>query len=160
MASTSIVDIYQVYQFIRRLATPFTKWDAYKSGVIDAQGKVLISKRNRTPEQHRSFKVFDVMILKLKRLLGKIPGGKSKIASYAAALWLVREYDESMSENDILQENINIQQYMDEAIKRRFGEEIANVTGGAVVGTGDNPVHWSKKKKRKILRRFNINTTS
>ena len=32
-------------------------------------------------------------------------------------------------------------------------EEIANVTGTGVVGTGDDPVHWKKKRKSKIYRR-------
>ena len=31
------------------------------------------------------------MIMKLKRLLEKIPGGKSRIGSYAAALYLIKE---------------------------------------------------------------------
>ena len=80
-----------VYQFLKRLATPFKKWDAFKSGVINDKGDILIKKNKRTQEQKKSFQIFDVMILKLKRLLGKIPGGKTRIASYAAALWLIKE---------------------------------------------------------------------
>ena len=86
-----VVDIFMVYQFLKRLATPFKKWDAFKSGVINDKGDILIKKNKRTQEQKKSFQIFDVMILKLKRLLGKIPGGKTRIASYAAALWLIRE---------------------------------------------------------------------
>tara|TARA_A100001201_G_scaffold131240_1_gene117341 strand:- start:589 stop:1071 length:483 start_codon:yes stop_codon:yes gene_type:complete len=157
MARTGVIDIYLVYQFLRRLATPFEKWDAYKTGVIDKEGKILVDKRKRTPEQDRSFKVFDVMILKLKRLLGKIPGGKSRIASYAAALWLVKEWDETKSEDDVLEESIDLSPYMVEAVNNKIGEEIANVTGTGVVGTGDDPVHWRKKKKKEVLKRFNVN---
>ena len=120
MASTGVVDIYLVYQFLRRLATPFTKWEAFKTGVIDKEGKVLIPKNKRTQEQQRSFKVFDVMILKLKRLLGKIPGGKSRIASYAAALWLIREYDESKSEEQILSEDVDYLKYIQYVRNERF----------------------------------------
>ena len=86
-----VVDIFMVYQFLKRLETPFKKWDAFKSGVINDKGDILIKKNKRTQEQKKSFQIFDVMILKLKRLLGKIPGGKTRIASYAAALWLIRE---------------------------------------------------------------------
>ena len=39
MASTGVVDIFLVYQFLRRLATPFEKWEAFKTGVIDKEGK-------------------------------------------------------------------------------------------------------------------------
>ena len=45
MARTGVIDIYLVYQFLRRLATPFEKWDAYKTGVIDKEGKILVDKR-------------------------------------------------------------------------------------------------------------------
>ena len=88
--ATGVVDIFMVYQFLKRLATPFEKWDAFKEGVIDKQGNIILKKRERkTPEQKKSLKIFDVMILRLKRLLGKIPGGKTRLASYAAALWLI-----------------------------------------------------------------------
>lgn len=34
--------------------------------------------------------------------------------------------------------------------KDQVKEEVpANVTGAAVVGTGDNPVHWRNRKKKK-----------
>ena len=101
MASTGVVDIFLVYQFLRRLATPFEKWEAFKTRVIDKEGKIIVGKRDRDFRQKQSLKVFDVMILKLKRLIGKVPMGKSRIASYAAALWLIREYDESKSEEQM-----------------------------------------------------------
>jgi hypothetical protein len=159
MASTGVVDIYLVYQFLRRLATPFTKWEAFKTGVIDKEGKVLISKNKRTPEQQRSFKVFDVMILKLKRLLGKIPGGKSRIASYAAALWLIREYDESKSEEQILSEDVDYLKYIQYVRNERFSrfrkmieDAPANAMSGGGVATFDPILFKSKKnvKKRKL----------
>ena len=44
-ARTSTVDLYIVYQFIRRLATPFKEWPAYKTGVIDERGNIKKNKR-------------------------------------------------------------------------------------------------------------------
>ena len=158
MASTGVIDIYLVYQFLRRLATPFTKWEAFKAGVIDKEGKVLIPKNKRTQEQQRSFKVFDVMILKLKRLLGKIPGGKSRIASYAAALWLIREYDESKSEEQILSEDVDYLKYIQYVRNERFSrfrkmieDAPVNAMSGGGVATFDPILFKSKKnvKKRK-----------
>ena len=63
MARTSAVDMFVVYQFIRRLATPFNKWDAYKTGVIDDRGNIKVKPKDRTPEQRRSFKVFDLSLI-------------------------------------------------------------------------------------------------
>ena len=41
-----VVDLFLVYQFIRRLATPFNKWKAYELGIIDDEGKVLIKRKD------------------------------------------------------------------------------------------------------------------
>ena len=164
MASTGAVDIFMVYQFLKRLAMPFTRWDAYKQGVIDKDGNILIPKNKRDFKQNQSLKVFDVMILKLKRVLGKVPLGKSKIASYAAALWLIREYDETKSEEQVLSEDVNYLKYVHELRNERFmkfrqfiEDAPTNATGAAVVGTGDTGVSWmTKKKQRKLVRRQSV----
>ena len=164
MASTGAVDIFMVYQFLKRLAMPFTRWDAYKQGVIDKDGNILIPKNKRDFKQNQSLKVFDVMILKLKRLLGTVPLGKSKIASYAAALWLIREYDETKSEEQVLSEDVNYLKYVHELRNERFmkfrqfiEDAPTNATGAAVVGTGDTGVSWmTKKKQRKLVRRQSV----
>lgn len=103
------VDLFLVYQFIRRLATPFESWDAYKQGVIDKDGKVLIKKNDRSQEQKKSWGTFDVMVANLKKLLAKVPGGSSKIASYAAALYLIKEWNH-FSEDSLLTEDITEEQ--------------------------------------------------
>ena len=106
-----LVDLFLVYQFIRRLATPFESWDAYKQGVIDKDGNILVKKINRNSEQRKSWGTFDVMVANLKKLLAKVPGGSSKIASYAAALYLIREWNhfssDSLLTEDITEEQLN-----------------------------------------------------
>lgn len=105
-----VVDLFLVYQFIRRLATPFNKWDAYKLGIIDDKGNVLIKKKERDAKQKKAFGIFDVMVKNMKRLLAKVPGGSSKLASYAAALFLIKEYkaftDESTLTEDLTDEQL------------------------------------------------------
>jgi len=105
-----VVDLFLVYQFVRRLATPFNKWEGFKQGVIDADGNVLIKKKDRDAKQKKAFGVFDVMVRNMKRLLAKVPGGGSKLASYAAALFLIKEYnhfsDESLLNEDITDEEL------------------------------------------------------
>lgn len=104
-----IVDLFLVYQFIRRLATPFESWDAHKQGVIDKDGKILVKKSDRTQEQRKSWGTFDVMVANLKKLLAKVPGGSSKIASYAAALYLIREWNH-FSADSLLTEDVTTEQ--------------------------------------------------
>jgi len=110
-----VVDLFLVYQFIRRLATPFIKWEAYKLGIIDEDGKVLIKRRDFTrSEQSRAWGIFDIMIANLKKVLAKVPGGSSKLASYAAALYLIREWNH-FSKDSLLNEDITEEQ-LDESL--------------------------------------------
>ena len=107
-----VVDLFLVYQFVRRLATPFEKWEAYKEGIIDKDGKVLIKRKQFTSKaQSKAWGVFDIMIANLKKLLAKVPGGSSRLASYAAALYLIKEHshftDETTLNEDITDEQIN-----------------------------------------------------
>ena len=112
-----VVDLFMVYQFIRRLATPFEKWPAYKEGIIDKDGKVLIkSKDLNTKKQRAAWRIFDRMIANLKKLLAKVPGGSSKLASYAAALFLIREYKAFTDEDMFLNEDITDNQ-LDESLE-------------------------------------------
>jgi hypothetical protein len=105
-----VVDLFLVYQFVRRLATPFENWDAFKIGVIDKDGNILVKKKDRDAKQKKAWGVFDVMVRNMKRLMAKIPGGSSKLASYAAALFLIKEYkhftDESLLTEDLTDEQI------------------------------------------------------
>lgn len=112
-----MLDLFMIYNFIRRLVTPFSEWDAYKLGIIDERGKVLRKRRQlRRSEEKEAFGVFDVLVLNLKKLLERLPAGQTRIASYAAALWLIREHKaftpESMLTEDMsdeqIQESVNL----------------------------------------------------
>ena len=51
----------------------------------------------------------DTLIFNLKKLLGKVPGGKSRIASYAAALLLLSEEKNlSLLKEEVLEEEFMI----------------------------------------------------
>lgn len=85
------LDAWIVYRFIKTLVTPFDETDAFKTGVIDARGKVLIHKADWTKAQADSYTLFHRLVFNIKRLIEKLPGGKTKIATYAAALYLLKE---------------------------------------------------------------------
>lgn len=111
-----ILDLYLVYQFLRRLTTPFEEWDAYKLGIIDREGNILKKRDERkSPAEKDAFGTFDLMILKLKKLLEKIPGGQSKLASYTAALWLIREWNH-FTDSSMITEDIS-EQLLDESLE-------------------------------------------
>ena len=90
----SIGNIYFVYQFLKKLVTPFEKTEAFKLGIIDKKGKILKRRRDlETSDEKSAYNLSDTLVWNLKKILGKVPGGSSKIASYAAALWLIKEHD-------------------------------------------------------------------
>lgn len=102
-----IVDLFLVYNFVKRLATPFKEWQAYKLGIIDENGNVLKKRKDLTTIAERNaFGIYDVMILNIKKLLAKVPGGSTRLASYAAALYLIREW-KHFSDSSILTEDIS-----------------------------------------------------
>lgn len=83
------VDLVLIYQFIKRLTTPFNETEAFKLGIIDKDGKKL--KSPDTKEEQKAYGYFDRLVFNVKKLIEKAPGGKSKVASFAAALFLIRE---------------------------------------------------------------------
>ena len=97
----SIGNIYFVYQFLKKLVTPFEKTEAFKLGIIDKDGKILKRRRDlKTSEEKDAYNLSDTLIWNVKKILGKIPCGKSRIASYAAALWLIKEQQDSYKITD------------------------------------------------------------
>ncbi len=142
----NLVDLYLVYRILRLFTIPFVEWDAYKTGVIDGEGNILISSDKRTLAQDDSFTKFDLLILKLKRVLEKLPFGKTRLASYAAALFLLKE-EKNIKENTLEEQFLdyyNGKTYLTETVK----EDIANVTGG-IAGLDGNP-----PASKSFLRRF------
>jgi hypothetical protein len=94
------VDIYYTFRFLRQLVTPWNETKAYKLGIVDEDGKKL---RNPvTPEEKDSYTLFFRLVYNIKRLLNKVPFGKTKLASYAAALWLIHE-NTNMSHDAVLE---------------------------------------------------------
>lgn len=89
MGITSIADTVYALRFLRLLTTPWKETSAFKAGLIDENGKVLRKPENS--EEKDSYTIFHKLVFNLKRLLAKVPGGGSKLGSYAAALFLIKE---------------------------------------------------------------------
>ena len=84
------IDLLITYRVIKLLITPWEKQDAYKYGIIDDNGKVLRKTRDlKTPKEKDSYTILHRFVFNLKRLINIIPGGKSKLGTYAAALGLL-----------------------------------------------------------------------
>jgi len=100
------MNLYFIYKFLRILTTPWENTDAFKLGIIDKNGGILRKKRTLLKiEEKEAYTMFDRLVWKLKRLMEKIPFGKSRLASYAAALWLIKEEKSFHGNDEELQES-------------------------------------------------------
>ncbi len=82
-------DFTYTVRFLRLLTTKFEDTTAYKLGIIDEKGKKL--RKPETSAEKSAYNYFHRLVFNLKKLLAKVPGGGSKLATYAAALFLVKE---------------------------------------------------------------------
>ncbi len=89
------IDALITFRFLKLLVTPFNKTKAYELGIIDERGKNLIKSRDlNTIEMRNSYTILHKLVFNIKKLIEKLPGGKSRLASYAAALFLIKENTE------------------------------------------------------------------
>ena len=106
-------DLFYAFRFLKLLVTPFEKTEAFKLGIIDKDGNVLKKSAERqSPDEKSAYTVFHRLVFNLKKLLAKVPGGKSVVARYGAALFLIKEHT-GMSEKAILK---TLEKVLDEKI--------------------------------------------
>ena len=84
-------DIAYTFRFIRMMVMDWKDWDAYKQGVIDENGKRNRNVKLDTDEKKSSYTPFIRLAANIKRLVAKLPGGGSKLGSFASALYLIKE---------------------------------------------------------------------
>ncbi len=140
--ASKISDIIFTYSFLKRLVTPFNKTRAYELGIIDERGAKL--KDPKTKEEIDSYSTFERLVFNIKKIIERLPGGKSKIASYGAALFLIREHNnpkEHYTEREIIEELEKNMKYLEEHDIKTFKnfrkeDAPANSSGPAVAGTG------------------------
>ena len=87
------IDLFVTYRFLKLLVTPWKKQEAYKLGIIDANGKTLIKSRDFTKDdQRQAFTLLHRLVFNCKRIMGKIPFVRSQLGTYATALFLLKEH--------------------------------------------------------------------
>ena len=88
-----VIDALIAYRVLKILVTPFNKTQAFKMGIVDDKGKVLIKSKqfskefpnsNALAQARKSYTLLIRFVFNLKRLLSKI-GVRGPIGSAAAA---------------------------------------------------------------------------
>lgn len=95
MGASKVLDAYIAYQFVKILSTPWEKTDAFKLGIIDKDGNLLKKSRElTTSDEKKAYTMIHRLIWNIKRLLDKLPTGKTRITSFTTALWMLKEHTE------------------------------------------------------------------
>ena len=132
------IDLFVTYRFIKLLVTPFEKTDAYRLGIIDADGKRILEPGTtnkpttlRTIEEKSAYTVLHKLIFNIKKIFEKVPGLRTKLGTYAAALFLLKDtFKESVDDPDVFEKEF--MKYLKEE-----GYEIDNSISEEVIGFGE-----------------------
>ena len=105
------IDLFVTYRFLKLLTTPFEKTDAYKFGIIDKDGN-RIKKKNSdevavdllTSQLKNSYTILHKLVFNIKKIFAKVPGLRTKVGTYAAALFLLKDtFKESVDDPDVFE---------------------------------------------------------
>ena len=135
------IDLFVTYRFIKLLVTPFNKSPAFKLGIIDKDGnrtKEEVEGRLhpqptqlKTAEQKAAYTVLHKLVFNIKKIFGKVPGLRTKLGTYAAALYLLKDtFKEHIEDPDIFEKEF--MKYLKEE-----GYEIDNTISEDVIGFGE-----------------------
>jgi hypothetical protein len=129
------VDLIIAYKFVRLLSTPFNKWDAYELGLIDDKGIKL--RTPETAEEKGALAGWKNLIRNIKRFIEKLPYGKTRLGSFAAALWLVKEETGIKDVTLLERELMGFLATTDLLLVEDTGDIINKVTAGKYMHDGD-----------------------
>ncbi len=124
------IDLFVTYRFIKLLVTPFDKTDAFKNGVIDKDGYRLDKELN-TIDEKNSYTILHKLVFNIKKIFGKVPGLRTKLGTYAAALFLLKDtFKEHVEDPDVFEKEF--MKYLKEQ-----GYEIDDSISEEVIGFGE-----------------------
>ena len=136
------IDLSVTYRFIKLLVTPFEKTDAYKLGVIDEKGNRIMPPPKggvrqtkpaslNTTEEKNSYTILHKLVFNIKKIFEKVPGLRTKLGTYAAALFLLKDtFKESVDDPDVFEKEF--MKYLKEE-----GYEIDDSISEEVIGFGE-----------------------
>ena len=137
------IDLFVTYRFIKLLVTPFEKTEAFKLGIIDKDGNRVLPTtppggvRKVVPEplvsteEKNAYTILHKLVFNIKKIFGKVPGLRTKVGTYAAALFLLKDtFKESVDDPDMFEKEF--MKYLKEQ-----GYEIDDSISEEVIGFGE-----------------------
>ena len=132
------IDLFVTYRFLKLLTTPFEKTDAFKLGIIDEKGNRIKKPKSTQPavelatvEQKNAYTILHKLVFNIKKIFQKVPGLRTKVGTYAAALFLLKDtFKESVNDPDMFEKEF--MKYLKEN-NIEFDDEISE----EVIGFGE-----------------------
>ena len=105
------IDLFVTYRFLKLLTTHFEKQDAYKLGIIDENGNRIMQKGIKKPQvplvtsqEKNAYTILHKLVFNIKKIFAKVPGLRTKVGTYAAALFLLKDtFKESVDDPDVFE---------------------------------------------------------
>ena len=105
------IDLFVTYRFLKLLTTPFEKTEAFKLGIIDENGNRIMQQGIKKPQvplvttqEKNAYTILHKLVFNIKKLFAKVPGLRTKIGTYAAALFLLKDtFKESVDDPDMFE---------------------------------------------------------
>ena len=137
------IDLFVTYRFIKLLVTPFEKTEAFKLGIIDKNGNRVLPTTHPggvrkvvpdplgTTEEKNADTILHKLVFNIKKIFGKVPGLRTKLGTYAAALFLLKDtFKEEVEDPDMFEKEF--MKYLKEQ-----GYEIDDSISEEVIGFGE-----------------------
>ena len=136
------IDLFATYRFIKLLVTLFEKTDAYKLGIIDKDGNRIMPPPKggvrqtkpaslNTTEEKNAYTILHKLVFNIKKIFSKVPGLRTKLGTYAAALFLLKDtFKESVDDPDMFEKEF--MKYLKEQ-----GYEIDDTINEEIIGFGE-----------------------
>ena len=136
------IDLFVTYRFIKLLVTPFEKTEAFKLGIIDEDGNRVMPppvagvrqtkpEPLRTTAEKNAYTILHKLVFNIKKIFAKVPGLRTKLGTYAAALFLLKDtFKESVDDPDIFEKEF--MKYLKEQ-----GYELDDSINEEVIGFGE-----------------------
>ena len=131
------IDLFVTYRFIKLLVTPFEKQEAFKLGIIDKDGnRIKKPGTNKgtdlnTIDEKNAYTILHKLVYNIKKIFAKVPGLRTKLGTYAAALFLLKDtFKEHVEDPDMFEKEF--MKYLKEQ-----GYEIDDSISENVIGFGE-----------------------
>ena len=108
------IDLFVTYRFLKLLTTPFKKTEAFKLGIIDEKGHRILKPKSSKPavelstsQLKNAYTILHKLVFNIKKLFEKVPGLRTKVGTYAAALFLLKDtFKEHVEDPDFFESEL------------------------------------------------------